>query len=299
METKTSAKDFFINLGAIVALYTTVIALINLLFTVINNVFPQTINGYYGSQSVSLPVATLIIFFPIFIFLSWFLEKSFVVEPAKKQIAIRRWLIYITLFIAGIILAGDLVTVLYYFLDGQELTTGFLLKILVILISAGMVFGYYISDIREKLTAKYQKIWFLISGFLIIASVFWGFSVLGSPRNQQLLKNDIQKISDLQNINHAIINYYQIKNILPEKLSEVSETNYYFNQIDNQTKKSYGYKKIGDKTYELCAEFNKENLNGNGDDLYIWGHPAGYYCFKEVIDPSFDSSYYPKTIPIQ
>jgi hypothetical protein len=69
---KTSAKDFFLNLGAIVALYTTIISLLNLLFTVINKAFPQIVNYYYtSSSSISMPVATLIIFFPVYILLMW------------------------------------------------------------------------------------------------------------------------------------------------------------------------------------------------------------------------------------
>jgi hypothetical protein len=69
MESKVSAKDFFIHLGAMAALYTTAIAFINLLFSVINRLYPE-IGGYYSPQ-ISFPIATLIIIFPLFILLSW------------------------------------------------------------------------------------------------------------------------------------------------------------------------------------------------------------------------------------
>jgi hypothetical protein len=177
---KTSAKDFFLNLGAIVALYTTIISLINLLFTVINRAFPR-INDYYGfsSPSISLPVATLIIFFPIYALLMWVLERGYVAEPEKRGLSVRRWLTYITLFVAGLTLAGDLVTVLYFFLDGQELTVGFLLKVLSVFILAGMVFWYYISDVRGKTTSKSRLVWFLAACCLLLAAIIWGFAVLG------------------------------------------------------------------------------------------------------------------------
>src|SRR3990167_9574947 len=141
-QTKSGARDFFINLGAIVALYTSVVSLLNLLFTIINTAYPQITNGYnyFGSGSISWPVATLIIFFPIFILLMWLLEKDYRVFPEKQNSGIHRWLTYITLFIAGIAIAVDLITVLYYFLDGQELTTGFVLKVLVLLIVASGIF---------------------------------------------------------------------------------------------------------------------------------------------------------------
>src|ERR1035437_1313586 len=181
-KSKTSAKDFFLNLGAIVALYTTVVSLLNLLFTVINTAYPQITNYYYNSSSsISMPVATLIIFFPIYILLMWLLERSYAVEPEKKNLSVRRWLTYITLFIAGLTLAGDLVTMLYYFIDGQELTTGFMLKVLSVLVVILAVFLYYISDIREKLTTNSRKVWGALSVVFILACITWGFLFLGSP----------------------------------------------------------------------------------------------------------------------
>lgn len=295
MEQKTSAKDFFINLGAIVALYTVVIGLLNLLFRVINIAFPQTLNNYiyFGSQSISLPVATLIIVFPIFILLMWLLEKGYVVEPEKRYLAVKRWLSYITLFVAGIILAGDLVTVLYFFIDGQELTTGFLLKILSVFVVTLVVFLYYISDIRNKLTSSSRKTWTIVSAVIILGSIVWGFSVLGSPRTQRLLKYDDQKISDLQNMQWQVINYWQMYGTIPQSLTSVP--------IDPQTQKPYEYRGTGMMSFEICAEFNRENMMGqNGYPRMMgasypikvgitqndnWNHSFGHQCFSRNIDP--------------
>src|SRR3989344_8467627 len=86
---RTTPKDFFINLGAIVALYTVVVTLLNLLFTIINVAYPK-VTSYYsyypGSQSISFPVATLIIFFPVYILLMWLLERGYFSEPEKKNL---------------------------------------------------------------------------------------------------------------------------------------------------------------------------------------------------------------------
>src|SRR3989344_5660139 len=107
---RTTPKDFFINLGAIVALYTVVVTVLNLLFTVINVAYPKVTDYYYmGSQSISFPVSTLIIFFPVYILLMWLLEKGYTSEPEKRNLPVRRWLSYVTLFISGLVLAGDLV----------------------------------------------------------------------------------------------------------------------------------------------------------------------------------------------
>jgi hypothetical protein len=289
---KTSVKDFFLNFGAIVALYTVVVALLNLLFTVINVAYPQITNDYnlygYGSQSISWPVSILIIFSPIFLVLMWLLEKEYAREPEKKNTGIHKWLAYITLFISGLTLAGDLVAVLYYFIDGQELTAGFLLKVLAVLVVALSVFMYYIADLRGKLTPASHKMWRIIAGLIIVGAIVWGFAVLGSPRTQQLIKYDQQKISDLQNIESEISSYVNQKGVVPTKISDLTEIYYSANWIDSQTGKQYEYEKINATSYKLCAEFNKELSVHNSPELYAYAgntgdqfnHPAGHYCFE-------------------
>src|SRR3989338_1360042 len=308
---KASAKDFFLNLGAFTALYTLVGSLLSLLFNVINTAYPQITNGYNysgGSQSISWPVAILVVLFPIFVLLMWFLEREYRVEPERQSSFTHRGFTYITLFVAGLAIAGDLITVIYFFIDGQELTTGFLLKVLVLLIVASGIFIYFISDLRNKLTSKSRKIWRIISGLLILASIIWGFSVLGSPRTQRLYKYDEQKVNDLSNINNQIINYYTNKGILPNTLEEMAKGNYYIAQVDPQTEKPYEYEKISNTEYNLCAEFNKASDDKNTSDPYrglysynslSWTHPADEYCFKQTVNPNpYNPNIYPKPVPM-
>src|SRR3989344_3213711 len=199
METqaKSGAKDFFINLGAIMALYTTVVSLVNLLFRVINTAYPKINNGYFGfgwnSGSISWPVAAIIVFFPIFILLMWLLEKDYKVFPDKQYAGIHKWFSFITLFVFGIVLAGDFLTVLYYFIDGRELTTGFFLKVLALLVIAGGIFSYYLHDVLGKLTGRVRNLYRVIALVIVLVSIIWGFSIIGSPRTQQLHKYDQEK----------------------------------------------------------------------------------------------------------
>ncbi len=295
---KTTPKDFFINLGAIVALYTVVVTLLNLLFTIINVAYPK-VTSYYsyypGSQSISFPVATLIIFFPVYILFMWLLERGYFSEPEKKNLPVRRWLTYITLFVSGLVLAGDLVTVIYYWIDGQELTAGFLLKALSVLVVIFVVFMYYITDIRGKLTSISRKVWLSVAVVIILGSVLWGFSVLGSPRTQRLIKYDSQKVTDLQNIQYQIINYWQMKGKLPTDLASLNDSiSGYVAPTDSQTKQAYVYKVVGVKSFQLCADFNLPNTNTNsliskpiGYDGYNsdnWNHDKGGKCFDKTID---------------
>jgi 4-amino-4-deoxy-L-arabinose transferase-like glycosyltransferase len=212
---------------------------------------------------------------------------------------VRKWLTYITLFIAGLTLAGDLVTVLYYFIDGQELTAGFLLKVLSVLVVILAVFLYYISDIREKLTSRSRKVWVAISAVVIIVSIIWGFVVLGSPWTQQQIKYDEQRVSDLQNINYQVQNYYQTNGSLPNTISDLSGVNYSTIPVDPQTGKPYEYVLGGQstKSYQLCATFNKDSKNTSSvlpvgvSSPYVydggpWFHTVGHFCFAEAIPVS-------------
>ncbi len=207
---RSHAKDVFLNLASMITLYSAAVALLNLLFTVINKAFPQITPyyGYYSTSSISFPVATLIIVFPLYILFMWLIEKDLAGSLEARGSGIRKWLIYITLFISGGLVVGDLVAVVYYFIDGQELTSGFLLKVLSILVVAGVVFWYYITDIRNKLYPSVRKISAIVALIFVIAAIIVGFIVIGSPRTQRLVKYDEQRVMDLQNINQSIVYYF-------------------------------------------------------------------------------------------
>ena len=305
---KITAKDFFLNLGAIIALATVVGYLLDLLFTIINKSYPVTTGysyGYYESYSISWPVATLIVIFPIYILLMWLLEKEFENVPERRFTGVLKWLTSITLFIAAFVIAGDLITVLYYFIDGQEMTAGFIMKVLSVLVIALALFFYYISDIMGKLNSMSRKVWIGVSFLIILGAIVWGFSVLGSPRTQQLLKYEQQKVSDLQSINGQVENYYASKGVLPNTLEERVGGNYYIPRVDPQSQKPYEYEKGNDTTYKLCAEFNKASDDKNSTNpvayeysyngINTWIHPAGKHCFKQTINPN--TYRYPKAAP--
>ena len=233
----------------------------------------------------------------------WLLEKEYILEPEKKNTGIHKWLAFITLFVAGLTVAIDLITVLYYFIDGRELTAGFLLKVLVLLVIASCIFIYYISDITGKLTLKSRKIWRVVALLIVLGSVIWGFAVLGSPRTQRLNKYDEQKVNDLQNLNNQITNFYGTKGFLPQTEDELSTFNYSFFPTDPQSNQKYVYQKTGDLTYNLCATFNsasndkeaksRARIYPYGDNFWI--HPVGEHCFGQTVNPSL----YTKPVPIR
>lgn len=292
-QSRNNVKDFFLNLGATIALYTVVGSLINLLFSVINKAYPQVGNAYYynSTSSISWPVSILVIFFPIFLGLMWVMGKDYVAYPEAKNATVHRFLTYLTLFIAGLVLAGGMITVLYYFIDGRELTTAFLLKVLVLLVISASIFTYYISEIRGKLTDSNRNMWRIFAIVVVLGSIIWGFSVLGSPRTQRLYKYDAEKVNGLLNMKGQIEAYYGTNSKLPETVEDLKSANFYGSVLDPQTNLPFEYSKTGELTYRLCANFNKASeSNSYSQTSYYygevnWTHPAGRHCFDQSINP--------------
>lgn len=313
--TKHSIKDFFLNLGSQVAIYSVIISLVTLFFKIINKTYQSIDYGYYyysNEFSVSFPVSLIIVVFPVYILLQYILEREYVSNPELKQTTIRKFLTYVTLFISGMIIVGNLVYVLYMYIDGQDLATGFLLKVLVLFVISILVFAYYLNDMKDKVSIKAKKVIAIISLAFILFSIILAFSIIGSPRTQRLMKYDEQKVESLRNLKYYINEYYRQNGKLPEKLADVNES-YYTIPVDPQTKDSYVYKKSGSVDYKLCAEFNLDYSDhktkvyyGNGsirdmNDINSWEYTKGEHCFDLKVDDYIiqDAEYRKKTpVPV-
>lgn len=155
---KVSPKDVFMHLLAIVTLYGSAVSFGALLFQMITIWIPDVLeyNAYAREsalQAIRWAIASLIIVFPVYIGTTWMLNKSYTAEPEKRNLRIRKWLTYFTLFAASVIIIGDFVTLIYNLLGG-ELTLSFLLKVAVVLFVAGSVFYYYLWDLKRHNIAE-------------------------------------------------------------------------------------------------------------------------------------------------
>ncbi|PSO44568.1 MAG: hypothetical protein BRC22_02320 [Parcubacteria group bacterium QH_9_35_7] len=153
-EKKSSIKDIFLHLLSIITLYGSVFAVLTILFQVINIYIPDPAKQYFNleeaKEAIRFSVSVLIVMFPVYIWTLWFSDKKEKSKEWNKSPRTRSLLRSFTLFLAGLILIGSLISTINYFLNG-ELTTRFLLKILAIFTVIGSVFGYYLkSDSNEK-----------------------------------------------------------------------------------------------------------------------------------------------------
>ncbi|MDE1988753.1 MAG: hypothetical protein KGI39_03585, partial [Patescibacteria group bacterium] len=257
---KTTPKDFFVFIGSMVALYVSAISLLNLLFVTINASFPDVLNFSYENFSSSMrwSIASLLIVFPLYVFLSWFINKDLTSNPLNKNLNVRKWLTYLTLFVAGVAIIADLIMVINTFLGG-EITARFAFKVLAVLIVAGTAFSYYLYDLRRDVGQKSDKMKLLVCtvSFGVLASIIGGFFIMGSPFSLRMKRFDERRVNDLQNIQSQIVNVYQRKGVLPNNLDELKDPIAGFNvPLDPDTATSYGYEKVADLNFKLCATFS-------------------------------------------
>jgi len=305
---RSTPKDFFLHLLNIVTFYIAVINFITLFIQYINVLFPDPLNFYYTgmTDAVRLSMSILLIAVPVYILTSWMLGKDLKGTPEKRELGLRKWLIYLTLFVAAITIIIDLITLVNNFLSG-ELTIQFFLKTITVLIVAVAVFGYYIWDLRRKdrENSKLPKKLAWTVSFVVLASIILGFFIIGTPAVQRERRFDEERISDLQIMQSEIVSYWDLKDVLPQALSDLENSiSGYMVQNDPKTGESYGYRVISDLTFELCATFNRSS-NDFGvvsvpTDPYLyrgvfpsqnWEHEAGRTCFERTIDPDlYDSS---------
>lgn len=302
MNSKTTAKDFFLYLGVIIGLYVSAVSFLTLIFQIINVSFPLV--GEYSTifdSTIRSSLAALIIFFPAFIYVSYLANKDLIANPEKKDIWVRRWMIFLTLFVAGLTILIDLVTLVYRFLGAEDLTLRFFLKVFFVLAVAITVFKSVLNDFKRtnfELTKK-TKIYSGIVSAIIFAVVIYGVVIIGLPGTQRAIMFDNQRVNDLSVIQNQIVySQWQNKGTVPASLDALKDPiSGYTLPLDPETFQSYEYKMISKNSFELCATFKTEVLANNSNAIIAkpvsfpsygntenWQHGIGRTCFTRVID---------------
>jgi hypothetical protein len=146
------AQEVFTYALFFTALYVSAFNLGALIFHFIGYWLPDPLSGRFQSSGFSdgmrRNMAALLVAFPLFLFLFRVTNAAIAKDPTRRQSRARKWLTYLTLFIAAATLIGDF-SVLFYQLLGGELTARFLLKFATVAIIAGGTFGYFLADVRK------------------------------------------------------------------------------------------------------------------------------------------------------
>jgi len=302
----------------IATLYASVAAFLALMFQYINVAFPDALGTYYPGilDTIRRSEATLLIVFPVYLFLSWLIGRDMVAAPGLRDFKLRKWLIYFTLFISAITIIIDLVTLIYNFLGG-DLKTPFILKVVAVLATAAAVFGYYLWDLRAPTGARSRvpRIAAGTAAGIVLASLIAGFFIVGSPTTQRARRFDEQRVEHLQTIQSQIINYWMLKQKLPDSLGALTDSISGFSApLDPETNQSYEYQTRNKLIFELCGTFRFATAIQHGQEKSLsvpiapygpygdarnesWNHGAGRACFSRTIDPELYKSQKPAPIP--
>lgn len=316
-------RFFFISLGVLVSLITSVSSFLILFFETLNKKFPDVLNatyqyGYnsYNYENIRAALATLIIFFPVFLILSYFWRKLSKAELGTKDNIIFKWMIYLIIFIASLVVVIDLITLVRYFVSG-EITNRFVFKVLGTAVVASLVGFSYFFELKnhEKKDSKTRMpiVYSIISIVLFLGLIIWSFAIMGSPKEQRAWRLDDRRVSDLQSIQYQVINYWQQKEQLPVTLSDLSNPLSGFSlPVDPEFEKGLKYEYIkGDNlSFQLCATFTADMPKGwqeyggitpmfrtattdvtvssapypGGGVNESWDHKIGRTCFSRTID---------------
>jgi hypothetical protein len=309
METKTKAVDVFVYLGIFISLIVSVTNIIQILFTAIERKFTDILEAgryvdIYGSD-MRLAIASLVVAFPIYLLLSMYVSRDIKKFLYKRDLFIRRMFIYVTLFVTALTLLGSLVATIYYYLGG-ELTVRFGLKALVVFAVAGFVCGYYLYALRRDYSKStpLPNVIAALSALLVIASLVWSISIIGSPAMMRAKRIDSTRLSDISSIQQQVFNHFQSTDKLPLTLAELNDAfQGYAVPVDPVTKESYTYTVVTQPTVKVNYATNKKEMTSNAvfelcstfdtvrdvNQLNGGSYPKGSVL---SIDPSFSAANY-------
>ncbi len=293
---KVTPKFFFVSLGVLVSLIASVTSILNLAFETLNKRFPDILNGTYSYgystfdyAGMRTALAVLIIVFPVFIALSFFWIRFIKAGLSHGDAVIKKWMLYLVVFLSAVVILTDLITLVNYFVSG-EITGRFTLKVVVTFIVAGLAGTYYFLELAGKAERHhYRLIAVLKASAIVLAAIVCAFMVMGSPFTQRQLRLDERRVSDLQMIQSQVITYWQQKEKLPTKLADVATPiSGATIPVDPEFEKGfvYVYRKTAPLTFELCATFSLPMPKGVREYSYGYGAGSVELPMKDVASPA-------------
>lgn len=286
-----SAREAFVYLVLFATLYAVAFNVGAILFASIERWLPDAARGRSWEpwrNTLRWGAAALLIAFPVFLFASRIIARSLAREPEKRNSGVRRWLTYLTLFIAALVLIGDLVVVVSSMLSG-ELATRFLLKAAVVFVIAGVVFGHYLGGLRrdeDEPSGRAGTAWFGRAGAVgVLLTLLVALFAAGSPQRARTRELDQRRLRDLETIAQHLRSYYQQQGALPLTLDDALQVPYAqpgMSIRDPETSAPYTYVVLDSITLQLGGVFaSRDSVGPYGDAATpFWSHPPGRHEFR-------------------
>lgn len=256
-------------------------------------------NGYFRSWATTgmrWSVASLLVGYPIFLFLGWRLAARKRKDAERRRSRVHAWLTYVTLIFAAGALIGDLVAVVFQFLNG-ELQSRFLAKAAVVGAVSTAILWNYSRDVERHASGVdlAGRALALVATLVAGALVAWAFTIVRSPYSARLQLADEQRLQGLVETTRLVDCHYTYAGRLPESLEALGAymtdraqrlpvadgcTN--VTPADPVTGAYYAYRIVDENTFEICANFAVGWPDAEGESRE-W-RPGGYYYSPGGVD---------------
>jgi hypothetical protein len=250
----------------------------------------------YATTGLRWSVAALLVGFPIFLFLGWRLAAVKRRDPERRRSRVHAWLTYVTLIFAAGALIGDLVAIVFQFLNG-ELGTRFAAKAGVVgVISAAILWNYSRDVERHSARIDVAGRALALAAILIVgALVIWAFTIVRSPAAARDRLADEQRLARLIEATRLVDCHFTYAGALPDNLDAMGAFLAEHAQrlpvadgcaatvpVDPVSGAAFPYRTIDADTYEICATFEFGWPEADASGAREW-RPGGHYAYPAVV----------------
>lgn len=144
----TDAREAFLYGLLFLALYVGAFNLGALLFAFIDRWYPITGAAQALREAIRGPLSVLVVAGPLYAFVMTMVNRDVRADPSRRTSEIRNKLTYLTLFLSAATVIGVLAGLVYSFLGPATPPMGVVLKLIAAAAIAGLVFWYYLRDVR-------------------------------------------------------------------------------------------------------------------------------------------------------
>ncbi|SRR6266581_2529984 len=113
---------------------------------------------------------------------------------------------------------------------------------------------------------------------VVLLAIVIGLAVIGSPADERARRLDERRVRALQGLAGAVDEYWRVRGRLPQSIAELMrDPRVVTDTKDPVSGQEYVYRTVTDRTYQLCADFERQSVGVS--DARLWTHPSGRHCF--------------------
>ncbi len=102
----------------------------------------------------------------------------------------------------------------------------------------------------------------------------------GRPSEERSRRLDARRLQELRDISYATNLYLDRHKRLPASLTELAAQGGSGIRLQDPEGRLYAYKVTGERTYELCADFDRDSSEQPEMTGDFWSHGPGRQCYQ-------------------